>query len=814
MVSPLEAAYPTMPAAVTPAMASFGFALIHVAARPSALEYQLCDTTLPSTLTSLLAALATAVVVATSAAAAAPPTTVGCNAFAATTAPPSTAVAPAALAPARAPASAAAAAADFAAVVAAASAAAEVAAFAPANPAASAAPSPTFPKKLKMPMLQNIHIIMTMEFAPAFFLSLLAFAAVFMSYLALQKQKDSTSTAQTTAVTSTQASSASAAAAAATLTPVAAQPSTATTQPTQTVNAPVDGPSQDLIAQLSSKYGNQVVSVAGMVAKSLATSMVDRYIAKAVGRNLVTSAIRDTAKAIGKTAGNTALKAMGKVGSTALRGCARFAEALDLGPAGVAMLGFDVLTLGLDIADPLGFNQMLTQSAMAKTKADLYGAYAKAMKEQNLPWPMVTGPLDVMSQDQLAWAQLQAINSILGTQLIEYALTLPADMAYADRLAAIQQKSESLIAAIPATQLAQTMCTTANGTYDSNSGGCSWADEKSCMAAFAHGPFPTTWNPAKKLCYISAAAAAKDACDKQNLQWDFENEVCILSGPYCAGRMGKAAKNNPAYPPNPPGAVDCYETTAQAFASGLVGTTLTGIISGQINKDNNTNGESLQPAPGTVAYTPAAAPAWLAQAPAALYYWQLASLGDTVPAWPDAPGPQTTPSPGNYKVVASRSGTPCNTVMGVLSYAAGFSSQVLLYSQTTSTPSTWTVVLAPLETDIYNIVMGSFNALLGCSTTGPGAGTCAVNLQGSDDPDGSTTRWAFHSFNGGVAIRNQQPGSGMFLSYNACNDDGVYMSSTPCAWALQAVAGAVSQQSTSISFSTGTKPVTIQGGMA
>ena len=215
-----------------------------------------------------------------------------------------------------------------------------------------------------------------------------------------------------------------------------------------------------------------------------------------------------------------------------------------------------------------------------------------------------------------------------------------------------------------------------------------------------------------------------------------------------------------------------------------------------------------------MAYTPAATPAWLAQAPAALYYWQLASLGDTVPAWPDAPGPQTTPSPGNYKVVASRSGTPCNTVMGVLSYAAGFSSQVLLYSQSTSTPSTWTVVLAPLETDIYNIVMGSFNALLGCSTAGPGAGSCAVNLQGSDDPDGSTTRWAFHSFNGGVAIRNQQPGSGLFLSYNACNDDGVYMSSTPCAWALQPVAGVVSQQSTSISFSTGTKPVTIQGGLS
>lgn len=646
-----------------------------------------------------------------------------------------------------------------------------------------------------------------MGFATSFSLAFLAFAAALMTYLALQKHKGAASTSVTQATSSAKTTST-----AASFTPIAAQPTTATAiaQATPTITAPVAGPSKDLIAQLASKYGNQVASIGGMVASGIAISMVDRYIAKAVGRNLVSAGIRDSAKAIGKMGGNMALKAMGKVGATALRGAARFAEALDLGPAGVAMLGFDIFTLGLDIGDPLGFNKMLTQDEMAKRKTDLYAEYAKAMKDNNKIWPMVTGPLDVLSEDQLAWANMQAINNVLGTQLIDYALTLPADMSFDDRLATINQKSESLIDAIPDTQLSQSMCATANGTYDPKSQACSWADEKSCMAAFANGPFPTTWNPAKKLCYISGGVSAKEECDKQNLQWDFENEVCILSGPYCAGRMGKAAKNNPAYPPNPPGAVDCYETTAQAIAGGIFGTTITGIISGQINNDHGTNGGTLQPAPGTVAYTPTAAPAWLAQAPPALYYWQLATLGKSVPAWPDAPGAQTSPSPGNYKVVASRSGSPCNTVMGVLAYAPGFSSQVLLYSQTTSTPSTWTVVLAPLETNIYNIVMGSFNALLGCSSAGPSAGAVSVNLQGSDDTDGYTTRWAFHSFNGGVAIRNQQPGSGLFLSYNACTDDGVYMSNAPCAWTLQAAAGTVSQQSTSISFSTGTKPVTIR----
>ena len=139
---------------------------------------------------------------------------------------------------------------------------------------------------------------------------------------------------------------------------------------------------------LSKKFGTKIASKIGTkIAEKVALAA-----AKFAEKSAIKLAIKFGAKLAERLGLKVATKAAGKIVTSMAT------KAASMGPAGIASLAFDLLSMGLDLGDAGGYMAMGTNKMYKEMKAGIDAEIAKAYKDQGVTDPMIVGPLDKIDE--------------------------------------------------------------------------------------------------------------------------------------------------------------------------------------------------------------------------------------------------------------------------------------------------------------------------------------------------------------------------------------------------------------------------------
>lgn len=124
-----------------------------------------------------------------------------------------------------------------------------------------------------------------------------------------------------------------------------------------------------------------------------AGSKISAKLGTAIGKRLMSKISQKIAT---KILIQTATKVAAKGGAFAAKTGAKLA----MGPVGAALLAFDLISLGLDLWDPAGFNDLTSASeviGMSNEDPKWDDAFYNALRTEGIQLPLITGPLDFMT---------------------------------------------------------------------------------------------------------------------------------------------------------------------------------------------------------------------------------------------------------------------------------------------------------------------------------------------------------------------------------------------------------------------------------
>lgn len=376
-------------------------------------------------------------------------------------------------------------------------------------------------------------------------------------------------TAAATAATPTAPLTSSAPATAAAQAPTPA-PAAATAAPTATAvpSSPLSG--------VAASAGPIAVAVGAGIAKDIGAKMADKMLAKLTGKNLARDLAQKVAQQAAQSASRCGIKAVSKMGvklgtKLAEMGAQEAADA-SMGPVGWALMAFDVLSLGLDMADPGGYSNMQTLDMLYKQRDDLR---TKAAAQGSFPF--VVGPLTTLSDADSQALFQQVTEDYITDKLTDFVAGLDLANLTSDQLDAKLSSQEDTISDYLATdagfaELFAAACVAKGGKAMGVD--CSYPDADSCnksykwpMADDSQDIF-THWTGDH--CESSAAQTVRKLCDDAGLDWDFGEEVCKLTQTYCLEKGADVTTNS-----KHGGATDCRIPWTQKGLEDIFGTTIT-----------------------------------------------------------------------------------------------------------------------------------------------------------------------------------------------------------------------------------------------
>lgn len=245
-----------------------------------------------------------------------------------------------------------------------------------------------------------------------------------------------------------------------------------------------------------------------------------------------------------------------------------------------AALCFDALSLSLDAADAGGYNKMGTKKMYLEMKTEVDKEFQKAFADQGVPFPVVTGPLDQLSQADLQARVTQVTQDILGTAGNKYMKPLQDALGPwlvqnpTAQEAAIDAWSTAFLAQHPidddalVSEALSKLCTSMGGT-PGDGGQCSYSSQAACLASYSWPLKPndvySEWTNGK--CQL-ASQGLRGICEQNNLAYNQDTHTCDVTETYCKSKGANWEYSNDIKD------MDCSIPLGQSVAEAIFGTTI------------------------------------------------------------------------------------------------------------------------------------------------------------------------------------------------------------------------------------------------
>lgn len=342
---------------------------------------------------------------------------------------------------------------------------------------------------------------------------------------------------------------------------------------------------QKTVAKSAYKFAEQSLKLTARVLQKMG--------AKGGAALLSRLGLRSGQKAAEKAAQLLATKAAQAAAKTAAKAGAKLAFAGSMGPAGAAMLAFDVLSMGLDIGDAGGYGKMGTLAEYIKMRDGINAELKKAFDEAGGKYPSIVGPLDKLSTEDYSARIPKEVERLMDPeQNPNEPLVKPMfDKLTEDVTKGIikiedTEKTEVMdkyMALIDMDKLIEkaknNICTSLGGKTVDRGGSdfqCSYKDRQQCESSYS---WPLKEDDSNEIyaeykddlfggACIGQSSGVRGICDSVNIPYDTQTGLCKVNETYCKSKGADWAWNNDIKQN------DCMINQGQNIAEMIFGTTI------------------------------------------------------------------------------------------------------------------------------------------------------------------------------------------------------------------------------------------------
>jgi hypothetical protein len=303
--------------------------------------------------------------------------------------------------------------------------------------------------------------------------------------------------------------------------------------------------------------------------------------------------LRSGQKAAEKAAQLLATKAAQAAAKAGAKAATKLAFAGSMGPAGAAMLAFDVLSMGLDIGDAGGYGKMGTLAEYIKMRDGINAELKKAFESEGGKYPSIVGPFDKLPSAEYSAKITVEVGNIMNTEktpldpLVAPMLNkLTEDMTKGILKEAdidnekIMEKYMALIDMDKVLQKAQNnLCSSLGGKMVDRGNSdfqCSYKDRKQCESSYSwplrEDNDNETYAEYKDNLFggacVGQSSGVRGICESVNIPYDTQTGLCKINEIYCKSKGADWAWNNDIKQN------DCMINQGQNIAEMIFGTTI------------------------------------------------------------------------------------------------------------------------------------------------------------------------------------------------------------------------------------------------
>lgn len=323
-----------------------------------------------------------------------------------------------------------------------------------------------------------------------------------------------------------------------------------------------------------------------------ATTAAQKTLVKAAASKLQSTFLRTTLRVTGK--------ALTKVATKAAAAAVKLSVKAGMGPIGWGLMIFDIITIGVDIADPAGYDDVKYLEEYKKARDKGEEEFANELRKNNITPPVVIGPAAKLpdetppglpetppggnprSKAELSSMAVQEYMTEYITDVMEHVdLTEFSEAEIDEILVQIGEYGADFFETKEGEDyLARRQCEIMQGLLLSDNT-CSYASREKCDASYdwtkikadyatndpnaqTSGELYVEWRDGK--CII-ANPMSRITCDKDNFPYDYDKRLCTLTAEYCRSKGLDPVQTSDG--------IDCKLSGVQEFAELLFGTTFT-----------------------------------------------------------------------------------------------------------------------------------------------------------------------------------------------------------------------------------------------
>lgn len=316
---------------------------------------------------------------------------------------------------------------------------------------------------------------------------------------------------------------------------------------------------QDALKKAGKKTLEEVTDKAAKEAIEKAMEKAGKEAAEKAAQEAVEKASKKVAMtAAEKAAAKLGAAAAAKIGAKAGVAAAKAGSKVAMGPVGVALMAFDVLSMALDVAGCGGFQEgPFDNKTWTKTR-DTLTAQVKAMVDDSnaegddpVRWPVITGPFDKLDSVTLQGRLLDKVKAAMADPNNKFVQDVVTRLKAAvedktitredqiDQFVEDNLDMEGLLV-----ESTKGLCTDLKGKVimdDTKFAGCSWPDAAACEASFKwpivkenENDKYSVWNNEKQECnHDPVSQNMRGICEVEKFPFNKETKICELSRDHC-----------------------------------------------------------------------------------------------------------------------------------------------------------------------------------------------------------------------------------------------------------------------------------------
>lgn len=321
--------------------------------------------------------------------------------------------------------------------------------------------------------------------------------------------------------------------------------------------------SERILKEQLKKVGKKTLEeVTDKVAKEAIEKLITEAGEKAA-KEAAEEALEKVAKKVAMTAAEKASARLGaaaaaKIGAQAGMAAAKLGKSASMGPVGVALMAFDVLSMALDIAGCGGFQEgPFDNKTWIKTRDTLIGQVKALVDDSNaagddpVRWPIITGPFDKLDSVTLQTRLIDGVKNAMKDPNNKYVKAVVDKLKAAIAAKTVTKEEEidkfmedNLDLEGLLLDSTKQLCTDLKGkvVMDADKfAGCSWPDQAQCESSFKwpilkenENDNYSVWNKEKLECNKDPVSQnMRGICEVEGFPFNKETKICVLSKEHC-----------------------------------------------------------------------------------------------------------------------------------------------------------------------------------------------------------------------------------------------------------------------------------------